>query len=157
MSFDVAYIKPNKSEELKSNQPFSLKNVGWIRYNPYSHQGNLQLNGRDCEESVLDELKNFHLNGGGTIVECTTHGISRKAQFLRDASLQTGVKIIAGTGYYVAASQHSKIHESSIEQLADVMRSEQLEGCLEAQDVRCGLIGEIGCSFPLHSTFKIRF
>ncbi len=151
MKFDVAYVKPTPADTYKSTLPFSMENLGWIRYNPYSHKQNLQLNDPVCEEAIIAELKHFHSIGGGSIVECTTHGITRKAQFLRDASLLSGVNIIAGTGYYVAASQDSKIFVDPIEKLAEVMRTEQLEGCLEAPEIKCGLIGEIGCSYPIHS------
>jgi phosphotriesterase-related protein len=61
------------------------------------------------------------------------------------------VKIIAGTGYYVAASQDSKVFIEPVEKLAEVMRIEQTEGCLGAPGIRCGLIGEVGCSYPIHS------
>ena len=155
MKFDVAYVKPSDSDVHKSNLPFTMENLGWIHYNPYSHKENLQLNGTVCEEAIIAELQNFHSIGGGSIVECTTHGITRKAQFLHDASLLTGVNIIAGTGYYVAASQDSKLFVESIENLAKVMRIEQLEGCIEAPKIKCGLIGEIGCSYPIHSMIKI--
>lgn len=157
MSFEVAYVKPKDVEKHKSTSPFSMENLGWIRYNPYSHEHNLKLNDKECEEAIMNEIKYFKTVGGGSIVECTTHGISRKAQFLRDVSLETGINIIAGTGYYVAASQNSNIFIEPVEKLAEVMRTEQLEGCLEAPNVRCGLIGEIGCSYPLHSINFLEF
>jgi phosphotriesterase-related protein len=152
MNFDVAFVKPIETDVHKSTMPFSMESLGWIRYNPYSHQQNLHLNGTECEQAIIAEMKHYHSVGGGSIVECTTHGISRKAQFLHDVSLLTGVNIIAGTGYYVAASQDSKLFVEPIEKLAEVMRTEQTEGCLEAPAIRCGLIGEIGCSYPIHST-----
>ncbi|EFX84407.1 hypothetical protein DAPPUDRAFT_187750 [Daphnia pulex] len=154
MNFDVAFVKPIETDVPKSTMPFSMETLGWIRYNPYSHQPNLHLNGTECEQAIIAEMKHYHSVGGGSIVECTTHGISRKAQFLYDVSLLTGVNIIAGTGYYVAASQDSKLFVEPIEKLAEVMRTEQTEGCLEAPTIRCGLIGEIGCSYPIHNFEK---
>lgn len=156
MTFNVAYVEPKGTDLHKTSLPFSMENLGWIRYNPYSHKPNLQLNDAECEEAIINELKQFKKAGGGCIVECTTHGITRKAQFLHDLSVLTGVKIIAGTGYYVAASQDSQLFTEPIEKLAEVMRNEQLEGCTEAPAVKAGLIGEIGCSYPLHSnnTYK---
>lgn len=151
MDFNVAFVKPMDADLQKSVMPFSLETLGWIRYNPYSHQPNLQLNDTDSERAIVEEMKHYRAVGGSSIVECTTHGISRKAQFLFDLSILTGVNIIAGTGYYVAAAQDSKLFVEPIEQLAEVMRTEQLEGCMEAREIRCGLIGEIGCSYPLHS------
>jgi phosphotriesterase-related protein len=151
MCFDVAFVKPVEADVHKSTMPFSMEALGWIRYNPYSHKPNLQLNDDECEQAIIAEMKHYHSVGGGSVVECTTHGISRKAQFLHNVSLLTGVNIIAGTGYYVAAAQDSKLFMEPVEKLADIMRTEQTEGCLEAPGIRCGLIGEIGCSYPIHS------
>lgn len=150
MNFDVAYVKPKEEDKQNCVIPFSMKNLGWIRYNPYSHHENLKLNDEECENCIIQELLHYKAIGGDCIVDCTSHGISRKAQFLLDASLQTGVKIVSGTGYYVAASQNSIFLAEPVEKLAEIMRIEQLEGCIETPAVRCGLIGEIGCSYPLH-------
>lgn len=150
MTFDVAYVEPKDSEKSKTLLPFSMENLGWIKYNPYSHRLNLQMNGEDCEEAVESEMKRFLAAGGNSIVECTTHGISRNGSFLRKVSEITGVNIIAGTGYYVAASQRDAVLNKPIEELMCAMRDEILHGCLEAPNVKCGLIGEIGCSYPLH-------
>ena len=60
------------------------------------------------------------------------------------------MKVIAGTGYYVAASQRQDFHEEPVENMVTSMREEIVEGCKEAPEVRCGIIGEIGCSWPLH-------
>lgn len=153
MSFDVAYVPPQKEEEAdKTNLPFVMENLGWIRYNPYSHQSNLQLNGSVCEEAVLSELERYRALGGGSIVDVTTHGISRNTKFLRHVSQVTGVNIISGTGYYVAASQQAPMYSQSIESLSNLMRSEIVDGCADAPEVKCGVIGEIGCSWPLHGT-----
>ncbi|KAK2722433.1 hypothetical protein QYM36_002837 [Artemia franciscana] len=99
-------------------------------------------------------MTNFKSKGGGTIVECTTHGIQRKAKFVKDVSLQSGVHVIAGTGFYVAGSQLTDVLSRPIEILVKLMTAEILSGCIDADDVKCGLIGEIGCSWPLHDFEK---
>jgi phosphotriesterase-related protein len=151
MNFEVAYVQPDEVDGNKINLPFSLENLGWIRYKPYSHRSNLLLNDADCEEAIVTEMQNYKQLGGGSLVECTTHGIYRKAAFLREISQKTGLNIIAGTGYYVAASfRDEALLSLPIEKLVEVIRSEIIDGCAEAADVRCGIIGEIGCSWPLH-------
>ena len=152
MNFEVAYVQPDDQIDANNiNLPFQLENLGWIRYKPYSHRPNLLLNDADCEEAIIAEMHNYKQLGGSSLVECTTHGIYRKASFLREISQKTGVNIIAGTGYYVAASHRDEALLSlPIEKLAEVIRSEIIDGCPEAADVRCGIIGEIGCSWPLH-------
>lgn len=153
MTFDVAYVKPKDEEAHKTNLPFVMENLGWIRYNPYSHRPNLQFNEAEVEAAVMSEVESYRAAGGGSIVECTTHGITRKAGFLKQVSQSTGINVIAGTGYYVAASHQAAMFIEPVEKLADVMRSEILDGCAEAPDIRCGLIGEIGTSWPLHGNF----
>ena len=156
MGFDVAYVQPRERDASNTNLPFAIENLGWIRHNPYSHHSNLQLNDQGAEDAIMAEMQLYKDLGGGSVVECTTHGIFRKAAFLRDISQRTGVNIIAGTGYYVAASHRDDaLFSLPVEKLAEVMRSEIVDGCSEAADVRCGIIGEIGCSWPLHRK-KIR-
>ncbi len=152
MNFDVAYVPPKENEAHKAALPFVMENLGWIRYNPFSHQSNLQLNGPECESAILLEMEQYRAAGGGTIVEATTQGITRNAKFLHHVSQSTGVNIIAGTGYYIAASQQASLFSEPVEKLAEVMRSEIIDGCLDAPDIRCGVIGEIGCSWPLHGS-----
>ena len=157
MTFDVAYVKPRTEEAHKTNFPISMENLGWIRYHPYSHLSNLHFNDAEVEPAIFSEMESYKAVGGGSIVECTTHGISRKVDFLRQVSQTTGVNVIAGTGYYVAASHKSTIFSEPVEKLVDVMRSEILDGCVEAPDIRCGLIGEMGTSWPLHGINKLEF
>ena len=48
------------------------------------------------------------------------------------------------------ASQDSATVGLSTEKLAEHMKSELTEGTLEDPTVKCGLIGEIGITFPMH-------
>ena len=84
MNFDVAYVPPSSGNDAKASMPFTMENLGWIRYNPYSHKPNLKFNDKECESAVASELALYRAAGGGAIVECTTHGIQRKAGFLRE-------------------------------------------------------------------------
>ena len=150
MCFDVTHVQPKSEDSDKSSMPFVMENLGWIRYNSYSHRPNLKLNDAECQEAIGSEMDRYRAAGGGSIVECTTHGIERKARFLRQLSELSGVKVIAGTGYYVAASHQQDLFREPIEKLVDVMANEIVDGCEEAPEIHCGIIGEIGCSWPLH-------
>lgn len=155
MTFDVAYVKAPEKDAEKITSPFSMENLGWIRYHPYSHKDNIQLNGSECEEAVRQEVLNYRALGGGCIVEVTTHGIRRNAPFLESISRCTGVQIVAGTGYYIAASHSPDLLGEPVEKLSELMRSEIVNGCVEAPEIRCGVIGEIGCSWPLNCTRQL--
>ncbi|XP_013380455.1 phosphotriesterase-related protein [Lingula anatina] len=153
MTFEVTYIPPPPGDEGKVNLPFEMKNLGWIRQYPYSHKPNLIYNDDDSHEAVIQELKYFKECGGGTIVENTTHGITRDMCYLKRAAEESGVNVIAGSGYYVSASHPSQMDAMRVEDIVEVMRNDFLTGC-DGTDIKCGVIGEIGCSWPLHDNEK---
>ena len=67
----------------------------------YSHLDNLNLTNKAGEEAILESLKLFKKAGGGCIVENSTHGMNRNTKFLKKLSEQSGVHIIAGTGFVI--------------------------------------------------------
>ena len=111
---------------------------------------NLIFNDDPTEIAVLDSVKRFKELGGGCLVENSTHGLHRKSGYLKRVSQETGVNIVAGTGYYVVASQDPLTISLSTEQLVQHMEKELTEGTLEDPSVKCGLVGEIGITFPMH-------
>lgn len=115
----------------------------------YSHKKNIQFCGPEVDCLVEEELVRYRLAGGGTIVENTTIGIHRNAALIKKLADNTGVKLIAGTGYYVSGSQSASTLALKQEALAATITQELTEGCIDYPSVRCGLLGEIGCSWPL--------
>ncbi|KAF3818698.1 hypothetical protein GH733_012115 [Mirounga leonina] len=146
MTFDHCYYPPPPSHEAASQEPIMKKNLFWIQKNPYSHKENLRLNQET--EAVREELLYFKANGGGALVENTTVGISRDVKTLRWLAEETGVHIISGAGFYVEATHSPETRAMSVEQLTDVLIHEILHGA-DGTTIRCGVIGEIGCSWPL--------
>ncbi|KAM6214696.1 N-acetyltaurine hydrolase [Rhynchocyon petersi] len=146
MTFDTFYCPPPACLEAISKEAIQMKNLFWIQQNPYSHKENLRLNQET--ETIREELLYFKANGGGTLVENTTTGISRDVQTLKWLSEETGVHIISGAGFYVDATHSSETRAMSIEQLTDVLIHEILHGA-DGTNIKCGIIGEIGCSWPL--------
>ena len=53
----------------------------------------------ECENAVKESLKYFKFAGGGCVVENSTFGLHRKTSFLKELAEETGVNIIAGTGF----------------------------------------------------------
>uniref|UniRef100_A0A8C0XRJ6 N-acetyltaurine hydrolase n=2 Tax=Castor canadensis TaxID=51338 RepID=A0A8C0XRJ6_CASCN len=146
MTFDCCYYPPPPCHEATSKEPIMMKNLFWIQKNPYSHKENLQLNQET--EAIKEELLYFKAKGGGTMVENTTTGISRDVQTLKWLAEQTGVHIISGAGFYVDATHSSETRAMSVEQLTDILINEILHGA-DGTNIKCGVIGEIGCSWPL--------
>jgi len=56
--------------------------------------------------------------------------------------------ICSGSGYYIATSHPPDMAHRTVEELTIDMTSEIVTG-VKGTDVKCGHIGEIGCSWPL--------
>ncbi|XP_006159813.1 phosphotriesterase-related protein isoform X2 [Tupaia chinensis] len=151
MTFDYFYYPPPPCHEAISKEPIMMKNLFWIQKNPYSHKENLYLNQET--EAIKEELLYFKAKGGGALVENTTSGISRDVKTLKWLAEETGVHIIAGAGFYVDATHSSETRAMSVEQLTDVLINEILHGA-DGTTIKCGVIGEVGCSWPLTESEK---
>lgn len=131
--------------------PVALDTLWYIRQNPYSVKANLSIEKENG--AVFEEMDFFKKNGGGTIVENTTLGIKRNINFYKNVAKETGVNVIAGTGFYVESSRPETLKMTS-EEMAEVMKTDLLHGA-DGGDIKCGIIGEIGCSWPLGKTEKV--
>ncbi|XP_010165504.1 phosphotriesterase-related protein isoform X2 [Antrostomus carolinensis] len=146
MNYSSCFCPPSPGQESLSDGPIEMKNLFWIKQNPYSHKENLLL--YQETDVVKEELLHFKAAGGGTIVENTTTGIGRDVNTLKRLSEETGVHIIAGAGFYVGSTHSSQTQAMTVEQLTDVIVDEILNGA-DGTDIKCGVVGEIGCSWPL--------
>lgn len=136
-----------------SKRPISTDIAWWVNHNPYSSFDNMHLEAE--KDAVRQELMFFVQNGGGTIVENTTYGIQPShalTQTLANFSMATGVKIVASTGYYVESSR-GHTSTASIEEFADYMNQDITSGC-EGTGIKAGVIGELGCEWPLAESEK---
>lgn len=115
MSFSCCYYPPPLGQEMLSEEPIEMKNLFWLKQNPYSHKENLLL----CEEvnAVREELLQYKAAGGGTIVENTTTGIQRDVKALKQLAEETGVHVVAGAGFYVGATHSPETQAMSVEQV----------------------------------------
>src|SRR5712691_3155345 len=102
IDFEVMFKEPSGgSERGLARQPVSLANLGWIRHNFSSNLDNLQL----LDEKVArDEALLFKHAGGQTFVDPTNRGLARDPLALARVARATGLNIIMGSGYYVAAA-----------------------------------------------------
>ena len=62
------------------------------------------------------------------------------------------MNIVAGAGYYVDASHPTNMNTLSEENICQQIIKELQEGC-DGTDIKAGVIGEIGCSWPLTGTY----
>jgi phosphotriesterase-related protein len=145
IDMSVYFVEPSAGGiRLLAHQPVSLKNLYWVRYNT---RDNIDCQQLLDEKTAIKELMRFKLAGGKTIVELTSKGIGRDPMALARISRATGVNIIMGAGYYIAASYGSEVDSVTEEQIGEQIVSDITVGA--ENGVRAGIIGEIGCSWPL--------
>jgi phosphotriesterase-related protein len=70
---------------------------------------------------------------------------------LREISRSSGVHIISSTGWYTEPSHTSIVKEVDVETLAKMIADEISVG-IDGTGIKAGLIGEVGCSFPLRES-----
>ena len=135
----------NEGERFREDEPISLANLSWVRYNT--------RHSRDCLskldlDAALHEVDLFRKSGGGTILDLTSREMGRDATKLAHISRKTGAHIVIGTGFYTAGTHPPMVETSTVEELAAGMTAEIKEG-VDGTAIKAGIIGEIGCSWPL--------
>uniref|UniRef100_A0A1L8DCT3 Uncharacterized protein n=1 Tax=Nyssomyia neivai TaxID=330878 RepID=A0A1L8DCT3_9DIPT len=158
-ALDFSHFYQDPPPQLTSflEQPrFTLENLGYIRQYPYSNRYNLTFGDEDTRLAVEKDVTAFKRFGGGTIVENTSHGLNRNLGLSHDISVATGVKVIAGTGHYVASMQSTSTLALTVEQLTDMYSKEIISGVdvNPSLNIKCGFIGEVGSGWPLHDFEK---
>jgi phosphotriesterase-related protein len=136
--------EPSKRSSLGG--PVTIEILGELRRDPYLSRDNLQM--LDVELAAK-EAAYFKGAGGGTIVDCTTIGLSRDVKALATISKATGLNIISGTGFYVDQSHPKWVKEKTADALADLMVQELTQGVEGTDGIKCGVIGEIGTGWPI--------
>ncbi len=95
------------------------------------------------------ELTAFARDDGSLIVDQSVAGLARDAAGLAQASRDSGVHVVAAAGTYTAAFLDPATLAMDEAAVTALFTREIAEG-LDGTGIRAGLIGEIGCSWPLH-------
>ena len=138
---------PEATVQQMAGAPVTLENLSWVRHNHYSNQDNLLLGD---EDTAITEALLYKRLGGSTIVDATTIGIGRDPLGLARIARATGLNIIAGAGYYVDTTHPDGMDAMTEADIATQIAQEIQTGIGDT-GVRAGVIGEIGCSWPLTS------
>jgi phosphotriesterase-related protein len=145
IDFRLMFKEPESARERElARQPVSLGNLAWVRRNFNSNLDNLRLQ----DESVArDELMLYREAGGRTLVDPTNQGLSRDPLALARVARATGLNIVMGSGYYVAASHPPDMDRKTVDGVAREIVADLTTGVGDT-GVRAGFIGEIGTSWP---------
>jgi phosphotriesterase-related protein len=145
IDFAVMFREPAAaSERGLAYQPVSLANVGWVRQNFNANLDNLRLLD---EQTAQDEITLFKRAGGQTVVDPTNVSLARDPLALARIARATGLNVVMGAGYYVAAAHPADMDRRTEESIADEIVREVTLGVGDT-GVRAGLIGEIGNTWP---------
>jgi phosphotriesterase-related protein len=145
IDFEVMFKAPvTGSERGLARQPVGLANLGWVRQNFSSNLDNLQL----LDETIArDEALLFKHAGGQTLVDPTNRGLARDPLALARIARATGLNIIMGSGYYVAAAHPPDMDARTVDGIAREIVTDLTVGVGDS-GVRAGFIGEIGTTWP---------
>jgi phosphotriesterase-related protein len=145
IDFEVMFKEPAAASDKRlAHQPVTLANVGWVRQHFNSNLDNLRLLD---EQTAQDEITLFQRAGGRTVVDPTNVSLARDPLALARIARATGLNIVMGAGYYVAAAHPADMDRRSEDSLVREIVREVTVGVGET-GIRAGLIGEIGNTWP---------
>lgn len=106
--FNTSGYKPEMTPEQEAVylSPVTLKNLNYVRKNPYRVLDNCLMFDKDLLQRAVQEYKDF---GGGTICDVTPHGCSLDSPLidylpeLKEVAEATGVNVVFGMGHYIHA------------------------------------------------------
>lgn len=140
------FVEPSEaSQRAMAHQPITLENLGWVRYHPMEHWENLRLLD---EELAGKELELYKRAGGNSLVDVTSIGIARDPLALTRLARATKLNIIMGSGYYAGPAHPPDIDSKTEENITEEIVRDITIGAGNT-GVCAGIIGEIGCSWPL--------
>jgi len=151
MDGSALYTEPSASSEKgKAFKPVDWDVLSWLRYHPFENIDNLRLLD---EETMTREVMHFKAAGGRTIVDQGNNGLGRDVNALARISRITGLNVIVGSGYYTANSLNPAIFSKSVDEIADEIVKDVIEG-VGMTGIKAGVIGEVGTSWPIHDFEK---
>ena len=146
IDLSVVYDTPESASERGFfNSPVSMETLGRIRHYGAANADNARLQDVD---TAIDEANLYRQYGGMSLLEASSMGLSRDPAGLARISRATGVNIIMGASYYVAAAHPPDMASISEDDIVAQIVRDVTEGA-DGTDVRSGVIGEVGCSWPL--------
>jgi len=141
------FIEPADAEGRRlAAEPVTLANLSWVRRNYLSSHDNMILG---PEPLAIEEVARFKAAGGGTIVDASSIGLRGDLAAIARISKATGVHVVVATGYYTHDFHDPSVATATPERLAEVIVRELTDG-IDETGLRAGIIGEVGCNWPLH-------
>jgi phosphotriesterase-related protein len=125
-----------------------IENLDWIKRNQNKCLDNLKLLN---EELAITELHRYKKKDGGTLVDVGNIGLHRNPEGLARISRATDINIIMGAGYYVGPSHPQELETKTEDEITNEIIRDITVGVGDT-GIKAGILGEIGCSYPLKDT-----
>lgn len=106
-----------------------------------SFSGNDPAKKLDDEDAAVEEMRDVARAGGGTVVDCTCHGLSPDYAALLRIAQASGVHVIASTGYYRRIVYPEYVFHEDADELAQRLIREVEEG-MAGTGIRPGMLAE---------------
>lgn len=138
-------ITPPGTLAAERDAPITPQNRWQVDYLSNATASNARQQDRSAAAA---ELAAFAADGGDLVVDQSVGGLARDPEGLRAASEASGCAVVACAGVYTAAYLDEPTLAADTDALAERFLAE-VETGLDGTGIRAGLIGEIGCSWPL--------
>lgn len=140
------FVEPEDSfDRAMAYKPVTVDILWWLTYHRFSNLDDLMCMD---EDEAVDEISHFKLAGGSSVVEMSNIGLGRAPRALARISRRTGLHIVMGSGYYIDCALPDYVDDLSEEEITEEIVRDIEEG-VGNTGIRAGLIGEIGCTWPL--------
>ena len=143
---DTYYVEAEEEEQRNLGRgPIVLSNRGVLYRNPFAISANLK------HDSIVDAAREalaFKDIGGSSIVEQTPIGCGRDPVGLLEISTMTDLHIIASSGFYIAAGHPRGVRMLSLQELADTIIQDLVNG-MDRTQIRAGFLGDLGTTSGL--------
>jgi phosphotriesterase-related protein len=150
-SLDCYFQIPEESSQRQlSSQKLSFSNIGKLPGKWLNHPESMNL---PDISMVIEEVMDWKLEGGGAVVDATSIGIGRDPSGLAKIARATGLNIIMGCGYYLPSSYSANMDFVTQKDIEDEIVNDLISGVGDT-GIKSGIIGEIGCEFPLTKNIK---
>ena len=105
---------------------------------------------------ICQEMNDLMTRGVRNVIEMTNRYMGRNAQFMLDVMRETGINVVACTGYYHDAFFPEHVATRSVQELAQEMVDEIEQG-IDGTELKAGIIAEIGTSEGKITPLKRRY
>ncbi len=140
------FVEPEDSfERAMAYKPVTADILWWLTYHRFTNLDDMMCMD---EDEAVDEVLHFKNAGGHSVVEMSNIGLARSPKSLARISRRTGLNIIMGSGYYIDSALPADMDDRSEDQITEEIVHDIEEG-VGATGICAGLIGEIGCTWPL--------